>query len=362
MFRKYWLMVGLLLVLVTAGRVWAANPYAYSLHYKYKTKEYEFVKIDVASDEVIARLRAHEMNNNLTVDQNGDVYISRHRSVDTLGQQVDKYLVSKNKIVKVAKTRGVGPMTIIPYKNRLFVLMYCKADAYGKRRAAAVEVLRKVWGNKYIFEKEIVLGVGTYAYSDHMVVDKENKKMYVAAYRLLPLEEEHRTFIYEIDLEKACLVKEGELEEVGGPSGLALSKDGKLYVTTTRWSYGHYQPKNKDILIYSAKDFSFIGKIRTQFMAKPLVYVPTVNKLYVLFERWSNVKPGLWVIDCAADKVIKKIPLETYNKMSYVGQKKLYISTNNRERGVLVVDVVTDEIVNNIPGGLMPISLDMSDL
>ena len=366
MLKKYILLLGLILVFSRGVECLAASPYAYSLEYHPKNRKVSLVKIDVGKNEIVARAKGHEMNNNVTIDRNGDVFISRHRDVHSLGQQVDKYITDNNKIIRASKTFGVGPMTVVPYKNRLFVLMYCRGDAYGKQRATSIEVLKSKGKHKYEFEKEIILGSDSYAYSDHLAVDVENKKIYVLV-ESCPVQKEKKeqAFIYEIDLNSAKVTNVKQLNEIGSPAGLAYANGGKLYVTATHLSNGNDRVLNRNIYVYSAKDFSLLRTIETQIVAKDLVYVKEVNKLYVLLAARKDASPSLWVIDCKKDKVIKKIPLNSWCKMNYVGQKKLYVSTykvDEENRGILVIDVDKDEIIDKIVGNLVPVSLDLSDL
>ncbi|MBU0686800.1 MAG: hypothetical protein KKB81_02990 [Candidatus Margulisbacteria bacterium] len=357
---KY-ILIGIFLAQVFSTAVFAAQDYAYSIKFDWpKVKTPALVKIDIENDAIIRETKCHRMHNNLSIDANGDVFVTRYKDVDFLGQQIDKYIAKDNKIIKVAETYGMGPLTVVPYQDRLFVLMYCRGDAYGKRRAASIEVLKKAGKNKYEFEKELILGTGTNTFSHQMDVDFNSKKIYVLAYRVLPAEEQYRSFIYEIDLETASISREADLEVPGGVSGLAISRDRKIYISATYWSYGMYRPKNDNIFVYSIDNFKLIRKIKTHILAKDLVYVADVDKLYVTYGAFGPHEPYIEVIDCKKDKVIGKIAVKHIKKLNYIGNNKLYVSSPGI--GIYVIDVEQDKIIKTIPGQFSPISFDFSAL
>jgi DNA-binding beta-propeller fold protein YncE len=125
---------------------------------------------------------------------------------------------------------------------------------------------------------------------------------------------------------------------------------------------------NDRLFVFSADDLSLLKTVPIGILAEQLTYVPAVNRLYIAHSSMSEKTPQcIEVLDCEKDKVITKIDVQGFRRMSYVGNHKLYVSCSGGpvfgsggKGGLLVIDVRNNKIIKKIPGEYAPIAYNFN--
>jgi hypothetical protein len=188
------------------------------------------------------------------------------------------------------------------------------------------------------------------------------------------LSEERCGLLGGINVSSAALSHKIDYKDYFGAGRWVAACGPKLYVTAVdETSKEDLKPpeqrkRNKKLFVFSAETLALLKTITIEAIAEQLAYVPVVNRLYIGHASWDEKTPQLIeVLDCEKEKVICKIPVKGFRRMSYVGNHKLYVSCSggplfgaNGSGGLLVVDVRTNKIIKKIPGEYAPVSYNFN--
>lgn len=354
--------------------------YAYAIRYKLEkdkggiyTAAY-LDQFDLINDEIVKTVRVDPANNSFTV-LDADRLIFCNNGGKNGDGRVDVYDVRQTKIVKSLKIDGHTPRCAIVTKDKI-IIVDLKSRDVNIGSAMRPDIRIRSWTcfeifSRTTFEKiaEISLRDGDNV-DERIALNAEKTKFSFISWNALGSGEEYG-LLGELNLQTNKLLEQIDYQTYfGAGRWIAYGGSNKLYATAVetlpqRQKDGAVKPKlNSQLFIFNSDNLSLIKTIPIGILAEQLTYVPSVNRLYVAHASWDEKTPQyIEVLDCTTDKIITKIPVKGFRRMSYVGNHKLYVTHSggplfgsDGSGGILVIDVRTNKIIKKIPGEYAPVS------
>lgn len=327
---------------------------------------------DITKDKLVKSVLVNPNYNSITVlDDQRIIFCNTAAEV---GSGAEIYNWKKGKIVESLKLSGGRPSMSILLNDKIVILSF-KTRHVNQGTVQKPDFRVVSWPILEFFDRETLKKLGEVIIRDHANILEElayqanREQLFFLSWSGLN-SFEGSGLIGSVDsktIKKTFQIDYGSY--FGGGRGIAMGKE-RLYITAVdKTPYENNKPEdqqqlNKYLFVFDPQDLSLIKKIPISILAEQLTYVRKVNKLYIAHSSWDERTPQyIEVLDCETDKIIKKIPLKGFRRMSYVGKGKLYVSHSggplfgsDGSGGIAVIDVKADKIIKNIPGEYAPIS------
>lgn len=373
LYRTIFFKIILVLLLCLPAYGVGESYYTYAIRYGFQKAWLD--QIDLTKDEVVRSMVVDPRYNSASfLDKNYLVLCNTGGQLSLGG--ADLFSLTKGKKHKAFKLKNSTPTLAVPLSQQIIFLTT-------KRRHVNIgsktkKDIRIRWNRTFEFVScpdmqwlgSIDLEV------DHDILESvslshDKSKLFYITDRVI----QNHGRLGIIDLETRQVVRQIDTKQYfGAGEWVAAGPKDRLYVTAVYASPEEGQKSeaerrlNDKLFVFDAEDLSFIKKIPIGVLAEQLTYVPAVNRLYIAHSSLSEQTPQyVEVLDCDKDKVVAKISVEGFRRMSYVGNNKLYISCSggpllgsNGESGILVVDVRTNKIIKKISGEYAPISYNFN--
>ncbi|MFA5840185.1 MAG: hypothetical protein WC890_05990 [Candidatus Margulisiibacteriota bacterium] len=378
-FKKLAIFVFIIGLLKPAGGI-GMDEYAYAIRYELEKNESGIFntatldQISILNDKIKHSQRVDLGYNSFTVLDRNRLIMCDNGYREGEGK-VDIFDFAKNKVTKTLCLTGKYPKAAVLAKDKIIIVS--QKNRYVDIGIAGHKDVRIFFQPCFeIFDRNTFLKIGEIDLRDGDNVEErmglgcDKTKLFFITWNALGSGEEYG-LLGKIDLQAGILLKQiGYQPFFGAGKWVAVSTNNKLYLSAVytlpmKQKNGETKPElNNQLFVLDASDLSFIKTISIGVLAEQLTYVSDINRLYIAHASWDERTPQyIEVLDCATDKIIKKIPVKGFRRMSYVGNHKLYVTHSggplfgsDGSGGILVIDVKSNKVIKKIPGEYAPVS------
>jgi hypothetical protein len=373
------ILFSIVIALLFSNMAYAVTPEAaYVFEYNDRGQDY-MVKFDTTTDTTLEKIPLDNDKgfNNMTIDENGGVYLSCFRTADDFCRDIYYYDAKKDRIDHYKDLgKFTGPSYIALTKNDLIVQIL--GEMFKSPRRGGLVFIDRATGNvtaEIIFEKD----PQQYSQADTVMMSYDGKRTIALSSFYCTKFEDYssplgkRLFtgeIYIVDTQLKRTIRVIEVPiEYKYLNGICIVGD-KVYLSSFR--KGFHDPdagidlaSNNDLLVFSISSGKLIKKIKISPHPRKLVIDRSVNKIYVMHLDDDEVRDIIEVVDTRTDKVIDRLKIPTLWAMSAVAPGKLYavVEPESYNDGadkphLLVIDTKTDKIIKKIYGNFETVSVN----
>jgi hypothetical protein len=333
---------------------------AYAVHFVHEPKfHYMISQINLQTNEIIKEIKINKVYQNLTLLENGSLLMSNMKDDMFLGNEIDRFDPTKNRVSKFSKTNYSCPMSIIPWKDKLIAMT---GGNYSGPLSFEIFNQDGTLDSSIFVHKSAMLSPN----SIHLDTSRNQLLIFPSEFDF-SIANSEEPYFYIIDLiKKRALKQHIDIDLLFKPLN-SISFDDKLkklYVSAGRTDNAK---EESFITVLDYPSFKEIKKIKIPKTSRHTIYLAEEQKLY------AQLAPGLAVIDTKTDTLINVFNDFHIERLSYVGDSKLLFSTNHAIIGkipgtntltiletidrLFIYDTKSDTVIKEFEGHYGPISM-----